>query len=182
MKNDKKLETITLGGGCFWCLDAAYSCIEGVQSVVAGYAGGWLVNPTYEQVSNSETGHAEVVKITFDPAEISLEDILHIFFTIHNPTTVDRQGSDIGPQYRSLILYANARQKEMAQKIVEEISQQKIYNSPIVTEIVELESFYPAEDYHQKYFEKNPTDAYCQIVIEPKIAKIRQKYSKFYKS
>lgn len=180
-KNESdRTESAVLGGGCFWCLDAAYSHIKGVRSVEAGYAGGWLMNPTYQQVSNDETGHAEVVKIIFNPSEISYEDILHIFFTIHDPTTVDRQGGDIGPQYRSIILYADEQQNKIAQKVIREITKEKIWEDAVATEVEPLEKFYLAEEYHQKYFQKNPEQAYCQVVIEPKIAKLRKKYGKFF--
>ncbi|HEX8974583.1 MAG TPA: peptide-methionine (S)-S-oxide reductase MsrA [Patescibacteria group bacterium] len=182
IKKISKTEEIVLGGGCFWCLDAVYSRIKGVEDVIAGYAGGWLMSPTYEQVCSSETGHAEVVKLAFDPDAISLDDILHIFFLIHDPTTADRQGNDVGPQYRSIILYANEKQKETAEKVIQEITMQKAYENPIVTEVVPLESFFGAEEYHQKYFEKNPEKAYCQIIIAPKIAKMREKYKDLYKN
>ncbi|OGH91197.1 MAG: peptide-methionine (S)-S-oxide reductase [Candidatus Magasanikbacteria bacterium RIFOXYD2_FULL_39_9] len=175
------METIILGGGCFWCLEAAYSRIKGVESVVSGYAGGSVSNPSYEQVCGGGTGHAEVVKITYNPVQITLEDILHIFFVIHNPTTLNRQGNDIGTQYRSVIFYENETQKEIAEKIIKEINEEKVYDDEVVTELKPVQEFYSAEEYHQKYFAKNPTQAYCQAVIEPKLAKLRQKYSNFYK-
>ena len=178
--NDRKLETIVLGGGCFWCLEAVYLHVKGVSKVICGYAGGKTTNPTYEQVSTGETGHAEVVQITFDPAIILYEDILHIFFTVHDPTTLNRQGNDIGTQYRSAILYANQQQHDLAEKIMREIAQEKIYTGLIVTELAPLETFYPAEEYHQNYYAKNPDQAYCQVVIAPKVAKFRQKYAKLY--
>lgn len=170
-----------MGGGCFWCLEAAYSRIKGVESVVSGYAGGSVSNPSYEQVCGGGTGHAEVVKITYNPVQITLEDILHIFFVIHNPTTLNRQGNDIGTQYRSVIFYENETQKEIAEKIIKEINEEKVYDDEVVTELKPVQEFYSAEEYHQKYFAKNPTQAYCQAVIEPKLAKLRQKYSNFYK-
>ncbi len=174
-------EAIILGGGCFWCLEAAYSRIKGVESAVSGYAGGNVEQPSYEQVCGGNTGHAEVVQVTYDPAQISTEDILHIFFVIHDPTTVNRQGHDIGTQYRSIIFYANENQKQVAEKIIKEINTEKVYDNEIVTELKPLSEFYEAEEYHQHYFAKNPTQAYCQAVIEPKLAKLRQKYSNLYK-
>lgn len=188
MKN--KFESIVLGGGCFWCLDAVFSRVKGVESVVSGYAGGAIDNPTYGQVSmgntshalnQNGTGHAETVKIEYDPEVINYAEILNIFFSVHDPTTLNRQGQDIGPQYRSIILYDTETQKERAEKIIKKIDKEKVYTNSIVTEIKPLTKFYPAEDYHQKYFEKNPDKAYCQIVISPKIAKLRQKLRKYYK-
>ncbi len=167
-------EVATLGGGCFWCLEAAYQQIKGVEKVVSGYAGGEVPDPTYEQVSGGATGHAEVNQITFDPAVIGYGDILEIFWTIHDPTTPDRQGNDIGPQYRSIILYASDAQKQAAEQSKAAVA--KLWPNPIVTEIVPLEKFYPAEDYHQNYFNNHPEAAYCQVVINPKLAKLRQKF------
>ncbi len=178
--SDKNLESIVLGGGCFWCLEATYSHTKGVVSAVSGYAGGKTANPTYEQVSSGATGHAEVTKITFDPSVITLDDILHIFFLIHNPTTPDRQGNDIGTQYRSVIYYHTKEQYDVAEKIMKELAEERVYDQPIVTELYPLKDFYPAEEYHQHYFAKNPDQAYCQAVIAPKLAKFRQKYAQFY--
>jgi len=180
MINDK-LRSVVLGGGCFWCLDAVFSHVKGVKSIVSGYAGGSKENPVYEQVSMGNTGHAEVVKIEYDPKIISYQEILEIFFSVHDPTTLNYQGSDIGPQYRSIILYANQYQKELAEKTIGQFEKKNVYADPIMTEIAALNKFYPAEDYHQKYFEKNPDRAYCQIMISPKIAKLRQKFNKYYK-
>lgn len=180
MKNNK-FETAVLGGGCFWCLDAVFSRVKGIESVVSGYAGGIVENPNYEQVSMGNTGHAEVTKIEYDPKIITYEDILNIFFSVHDPTTKNRQGNDIGPQYRSIILYDTLEYKEIAKDIIKKLDEEKIYENPIVTEISPLENFYPAEDYHQKYFEKNPEKSYCQIVISPKIAKLRKKFGNYYK-
>jgi peptide-methionine (S)-S-oxide reductase len=177
--NDKK-ESIVIGGGCFWCIEAVFSRVKGVVSAISGYAGGSVANPTYEQVCGGKTGHAEVTEISFDTEAISLESILHIFFTVHDPTTMDRQGNDVGTQYRSAIFYANEEQKLVAEKIIREISDQLIYDNPIVTELKPLDTFYPAEEYHQHYFKKNPEAAYCQIVIAPKVAKFRSKYSDLY--
>jgi peptide-methionine (S)-S-oxide reductase len=179
-KNLTKIETAVLGGGCFWCLEAAFSRIRGVRSVVSGYAGGNGSDPTYEKVSSGKTGHAEVVRITYDAKAISYEDLLRIFFSLHDPTTPDRQGNDIGPQYRSIILYCDERQKNIAGSIRSEIGDKRIFNHPIITEIEKLEKFYPAEDYHQKYLERNPNKAYCRTVIAPKLGKLREKYSKYY--
>jgi peptide-methionine (S)-S-oxide reductase len=166
----------TLGGGCFWCLEAVYKELKGVERVVSGYAGGTLENPTYEQVCSGHTGHAEVVQITYDAKVISFRDLLDVFFTIHDPTTKDRQGADIGPQYRSIILYHSPEQKADAERAIADVTEKKIWRAPIVTEVVPLEKFYPAEDYHQDYFELNPRQRYCQIVIAPKVAKFRKEH------
>ncbi|MDD5396571.1 MAG: peptide-methionine (S)-S-oxide reductase MsrA [Candidatus Moranbacteria bacterium] len=177
-------ETIVLGGGCFWCLEAVFLHVKGILEVVSGYAGGSVQldekASNYELVSTGKTGHAEVVKIVFDPETISLEDVLHIFFTVHDPTTPNRQGNDVGSQYRSIILCEDKKQFLVAQKVMKEIESAAVWENPIVTEAAMLQRFFPAEDYHQKYFEKNPNQAYCQIVIAPKIAKLRQKYGKLY--
>ena len=169
-----------LGGGCFWCIEAAFSKTKGVVSAVSGYAGGSVENPSYEQVCGGRTGHAEVVQVTFDTSKITLEDILHIYFLIHDPTTLNRQGHDIGTQYRSVVFYMNEKQKESVEKVIAELGAEKIYSDQFVTEVLPLDVFYPAEDYHQHYFANNPEQAYCQAVIEPKLAKFRQQYSKFY--
>jgi peptide-methionine (S)-S-oxide reductase len=169
-------ELATLGGGCFWCLEAVYKELRGVERVVSGYAGGSLAHPTYEQVCGGGTGHAEVVQITYDPKVVSFRDLLDVFFTIHDPTTKDRQGADVGPQYRSIILYHSPEQKAEAERAIAEVAEKRIWRAPIVTEIVPLETFYPAEDYHQDYFELNPRQRYCQIVIEPKVAKFRKEH------
>ena len=184
MKNDKnpqEIENIVLGGGCFWCLEAVYLRVKGVMEVVSGYAGGILDDPNYEQVSSGKTGHAEVVKITFDKNIISLEDIMHIFFSVHDPTTLNRQGHDIGTQYRSIILYENKQQHDTADQILREFAIKNFYDDPVVTELKQLEKFYPAEDYHQRYFEKNPENAYCQLMIAPKVGKFREEYGQFFK-
>jgi len=169
-------ETATLGGGCFWCLEAVYKDLKGVERVVSGYAGGQALNPTYEQVCGGRTGHAEVVQITYDPNVVSYPDLLDVFFTIHDPTTKDRQGADVGPQYRSIILYHSPEQKAAAERAIAEQSEKGIWSAPIVTEVVPLETFYPGEDYHQDYYERNPRQRYCQIVIAPKVAKFRKQY------
>jgi peptide-methionine (S)-S-oxide reductase len=169
-------ETATLGGGCFWCLEAVYKDLKGVERVVSGYAGGELLNPTYEQVCGGRTGHAEVVQITYDPNVVSYRDLLDVFFTIHDPTTKDRQGADVGPQYRSIILYHSPEQKADAERAIADQGDKGIWGAPVVTEVVPLEKFYPGEDYHQDYYERNPRQRYCQIVIAPKVAKFRKQY------
>jgi peptide-methionine (S)-S-oxide reductase len=169
-------ETITLGGGCFWCIEAIFQGLKGVEDVVSGYAGGDVPNPTYEQVCSGESGHAEVAQISFDPAVISLHDLLVIFFTLHDPTTLNRQGNDTGTQYRSVIFYNSDDQKMTAQAVIEEIAEKGIWPDPVVTTIEALDEFYPAEDYHQRYYERNANQAYCQFVIEPKVAKLRKEF------
>lgn len=170
------LEVITLGGGCFWCVEACYRLLKGVKRAVSGYEAGHVVNPTYEQVCGKGTGHAEVVQVAFDPAVISLTDILKVFFTIHDPTTPNRQGNDVGPQYRSIILYRDEQQKEVAQKVMAWVAEQGWYTDKLVTELVPSQVFYPAEDYHQEYFNKNPGQGYCRAVVAPKVAKFRAKF------
>jgi peptide-methionine (S)-S-oxide reductase len=177
MKNEQKtLEVATLGGGCFWCLEAVYVELRGVEKVASGYAGGHVKRPTYREVCSGSTGHAEVVQVTFDPAVISFTDILRIFFTIHDPTTLNRQGADVGTQYRSAIFYHDEAQKEAAIAVMNEVAQQRIWPNPLVTELAPLDLFYPAEDYHQDYFVRNPLQPYCQVVIAPKVAKFRKQY------
>lgn len=175
-------EVATLGGGCFWCLEAVYDDLIGVNSVVSGYAGGHVVNPTYEQVCAKTTGHAEVVQITFDPTLISFREILEVFFTIHDPTTLNRQGNDVGPQYRSVIYFHNEHQRAVANDVISEFNAAKIWSDSIVTEVEPLDIFYVAEDYHQNYFENNPYQPYCQIVVAPKVAKFRKKFNNKRKS
>ena len=167
-------ELATLGGGCFWCLDAVYLDLTGVEKVVSGYAGGTVHNPTYEQVCEGTTGHAEVVQLTFDPQEISFKEILQVFFTIHDPTTLNRQGADVGTQYRSVIFYHTPEQKRVAEETIRELTAAKIWDDPIVTEVAPLEEFYPGEDYHQEYFLRNPFQPFCQYVIVPKVSKFRK--------
>lgn len=168
-------ESITLGGGCFWCLDAGFRLIEGVTSVVSGYAGGQTTDPSYYQVASGETGHAEVVQVEFDPAIISLKDILDIFWAMHNPTTLNYQGNDKGTEYRSIILFNNNAQKAIVERSISEVA--KLWDDPIVTELKLLEVFYPAEDEHQNYFEKHPEQGYCQVIINPKLAKLRKTFT-----
>ena len=184
MKNRNKKETVVetayFGGGCFWCIEAIFRKIKGVTEATPGYAGGNKENPTYEEVSSGKTGHAEVVKVEFDPTIVSFEELLTVFFYSHNPGTLNQQGSDIGKQYRSVVFYANKKQKTVAEKFVARLRDEKAYDKPIVTEIRPLEAFYKAENYHQKYFEKNPDKAYCQIVIAPKIEKIKKTFDRLY--
>jgi len=171
------MDTIVLGGGCFWCLEAVFDRVAGVSSVTSGYAGGHVVSPTYEQVCTGRTGHAEVGRIEFDPGELPLRDLLRLFFATHDPTTKDRQGADTGPQYRSIILYDSDGQRAIAEGMVAELEQEDVFGAPIVTEIVPLETFYPAEDHHQDYFLDNPNQPYCQAVIAPKVAKLRSEFA-----
>jgi peptide-methionine (S)-S-oxide reductase len=171
-----KKEVATLAGGCFWCLEAVYNDLRGVEKVVSGYSGGSVANPTYEQVTRGNTGHAEVVQITFDPQALSFKELLEVFFTIHDPTTLNRQGPDVGTQYRSAIYYHSPEQKEVADKVIADITTAKIWKDPIVTEVTKLAAFYPAEDYHQRYYERNPNQGYCRMVIEPKVIKFRKQF------
>jgi peptide-methionine (S)-S-oxide reductase len=166
-------EEITLGGGCFWCLEAIFQEVKGVTKVESGYAGGSIANPSYEDVCSGRTGHAEVIQITFNPAQISLEKIIQIFFATHDPTTLNRQGADAGTQYRSIIFYRNKQQKTVIEKVITELRKIKAYKDPIVTEVIPFLTFYRAEDYNQNYFERNPDQAYCQIIINPKLKKFR---------
>lgn len=175
-KNSTGKEVATLAGGCFWCLEAVFDNLQGVEDVVSGYSGGKTANPTYHQVSSGATGHAEVIQITFEPEEISYQDLLEVFFTIHDPTTLNRQGSDVGTQYRSAIFYHSPEQKATAEQVIAELEAAGIWEDPIVTELASFTAFYPAEDYHQEYFAKNPRQPYCQLVVAPKVAKFRKKY------
>ncbi|MEJ2011524.1 MAG: peptide-methionine (S)-S-oxide reductase MsrA [Anaerolineales bacterium] len=172
-----QLQTATFGGGCFWCLDPLFSNLVGVEDVTVGYAGGDKSAPTYEQVCSGRTGHAEVVQVTFDPERIDYRTLLEIFFSVHDPTTLNRQGADVGPQYRSIILTHNLEQEQVAHAVIDELTIKEIWPNPIVTEVKPLQAFYPAEDYHQDYFEKNPGQGYCQIVISPKVTKFRKSFA-----
>jgi peptide-methionine (S)-S-oxide reductase len=176
MNSTGKKEVATLAGGCFWCLEAVYNDLRGVEKVVSGYSGGRVADPTYEQVTTGKTGHAEVVQITFDPQLISFKELLEVFFTIHDPTTLNRQGADVGTQYRSAIYYHSPEQKEVADKTIADITNAKIWKDPIVTEVTKLAAFYPAEEYHQRYYERNPNQGYCRMVIEPKVIKFRRQF------
>jgi len=169
-------EVATIGGGCFWCLDAIYRELRGVEKVESGYAGGTKPSPTYREVCTGQTGHAEVVQITFDPTEITYRELLEVFFTIHDPTTKDRQGGDVGTQYRSIILTSSDEQARTAREVSAEITAEKMWDDPIVTKIEPLTTFYPAERYHQDYFANNTEQPYCRIVIEPKVVKFRKKF------
>ena len=170
------LETATLGGGCFWCTEAAFLELKGVEKVESGYSGGTVPNPSYGQVCSGVTGHAEAIQILFDPKIISFKEILQIFFTIHDPTTMNRQGADMGTQYRSVIFYHDAEQKKVAEQVIKEVEASHVWNAPIVTQVVPFETFYKAEDYHQNYFRQNSDQPYCQMIIAPKVAKLRKYY------
>lgn len=175
--NDSKhLEVATLGGGCFWCTEAAFSELAGVVKVEPGYAGGHFENSSYEDVCYGETGHAEVVQVTFDPEVLPYRDLLQIFFSIHDPSTLNRQGADMGTQYRSIILYHSETQKQVAEQVIRELNAEKVWPSAIVTQVVPFDAFYAAEEYHREYFRRNPKQAYCQVVIAPKLKKLREHY------
>ena len=169
-------EIATLAGGCFWCLEAVYDDLKGVVSVESGYMGGKVANPSYEDVCTGRTGHAEVVRITFDPSVVSFRELLEVFFVIHDPTTLNRQGNDVGTQYRSAIFYHSPEQKETAHRVIAHLNGAKIYDDPIVTEILPASAFYQAEAYHQEYFERNPNQPYCAFVVKPKVAKFRKHF------
>lgn len=166
----------TLAGGCFWCLEAVYEQLQGVEQVVSGYAGGHVTNPTYQQVCTGSTGHAEVVQIVYDPQEVSFQELLEVFFTIHDPTTLNRQGADVGTQYRSAIFYHDQEQKEIAEQVIQDFEAREVWDDPIVTEVTALDKFYEAEPYHQEYYRNNPNQGYCRVVIAPKVAKFRKQY------
>ncbi|MGD9562891.1 MAG: peptide-methionine (S)-S-oxide reductase MsrA [Pyrinomonadaceae bacterium] len=170
------METATLAAGCFWCVEAVFDDLLGVEDVVSGYSGGNKANPTYQEVCSETTGHAEVVQIKFDPATLSYADLLRVFFSVHDPTQLNRQGNDIGTSYRSAIFYHSEEQKKTAELVIEEISLEGIYDKPIVTEVAAFDKFWPAEDYHQEYFTNNPNQPYCAAVVAPKVAKFRQKF------
>jgi peptide-methionine (S)-S-oxide reductase len=169
-------EFAVLGGGCFWCLEAVFADLAGVQSVESGYAGGKLADPSYDDVCSGRTGHAEVVRIAFDPAVLSFRDLLGVFFTVHDPTTPNRQGNDVGTQYRSVIYCQTPEQRATAEEVMRELGAAKLWRDPIVTEIADAAPFYKAEDYHQRYFERNPAQPYCAMVVEPKVAKFRRHF------
>ena len=174
MSNEQTKELATLAGGCFWCLEAVFKDLRGVESVVSGYAGGDVENPTYSAVCDGTTGHAEVVQVTFDPREATFRELLEVFFTIHDPTTLNRQGADIGTQYRSAVFYHTPEQREIAEEVIAEMTASRVWDAPIVTEVVPLTKFYPAESYHQNYFENNPAQPYCRAVVAPKVSKFRK--------
>lgn len=177
MNQSKDTAVATLAGGCFWCLEAIFAELKGVNKVVSGYTGGKAASPSYHEVCSGKTGHAEAVQITFDPGVISYKEILDVFFQIHDPTTLNRQGADVGTQYRSAIFYHNDEQKATAEQVIKELDAAKVWKSPIVTEVKPFSAFYPAEDYHRDYFRRNSSQPYCQAVIAPKLAKFRKHYS-----
>ncbi|MGB1288525.1 MAG: peptide-methionine (S)-S-oxide reductase MsrA [Aggregatilineales bacterium] len=175
-------EIATLGGGCFWCLEAVYDRLQGVTKVESGYSGGHVVNPTYREVCNKTTGHAEVVQVTFDTDDLSFREVLEVFFSTHDPTTLNRQGNDVGPQYRSAIYYHSDAQKQVTEAFIQELTDDTVFKNPIVTEVAELDTFYVAEDLHQNYFENNRMQPYCLAVVAPKVAKFRRKFADRLKS
>jgi peptide-methionine (S)-S-oxide reductase len=177
MPESHRTEIATLAGGCFWCLEAVYELMRGVESVESGYSGGHVPDPTYEEVCSGTTGHAEVVQVTFDPDVVSFRELLEVFFTIHDPTTLNRQGPDVGTQYRSAIFYHSPEQRETAESVIRELEAEGIWDAPIVTQVVPFEAFYPAEPYHREYFRRHPTQPYCSVVIAPKVAKFRKKFT-----
>ena len=176
MAENQSREVATLAGGCFWCLEAVFEQLRGVEKVVSGYAGGQVPNPTYDAVCGGRTGHAEVVQVTFDPAEVSFRELLEVFFTIHDPTTLNRQGADVGTQYRSAIFYHSPEQKQVAEETIRDLEAEAVWDEPIVTRLAPAPEFYPAESYHQEYYRRNPRQGYCQVVIAPKVARFRRKY------
>ncbi|MHB8916270.1 MAG: peptide-methionine (S)-S-oxide reductase MsrA [Thiobacillus sp.] len=171
------LETATLAGGCFWCLESVFNRMRGVESAVSGYMGGQTLNPTYKDICRGDTGHAEVVQVKFDPTQINYRNLLEIFFALHDPTQKNRQGNDVGTQYRSGIFYHSPAQQTEAAAVIAELTAERAFDQPIVTEVVAAQTFYPAEDYHQGYFEANPNQAYCQYVVAPKVVKARAKFA-----
>ena len=175
--NSNNSETATLGAGCFWCVEAVFDDLQGVTDVVSGYSGGHKENPTYQEVCAEMTGHAEVVQLTFDPEVLSYRDLLRVFFSVHDPTTLNRQGNDIGTSYRSAIFYHSEEQKKIAEEVIDEVTIEGVYDNPIVTEVAAFDKFWPAEDYHQEYFTNNPNQPYCAAVVAPKVAKFRQKFA-----
>jgi peptide-methionine (S)-S-oxide reductase len=177
LSEDKDLATVTLGSGCFWCTEAVFQQLKGVKSAVSGYSGGRVVNPTYEQVCGGNTGHAEVIQVTYDPSQLSFTDVLRVFWQTHDPTTPNRQGHDVGTQYRSAIFYHNDAQRKLAEEYKKQLDGSGTFGAPIVTEIVPFEKFYPAEKYHQEYFEFNPGQQYCEYVIRPKVEKFRKEFA-----
>jgi peptide-methionine (S)-S-oxide reductase len=176
MSSTQNREVATLAAGCFWCIETVYDQLKGVEKVVSGYTGGMIPNPSYQQVCTGTTGHAEAVQVTFDPTVVSFREILEIFFTIHDPTTLNRQGGDIGTQYRSAVFYGSPEQKSVAEEVISDFSSKGLWDRAIVTEVTPVTEFYPAEDYHQGYYEQNPSQPYCRAVIEPKVAKFRKYY------
>jgi peptide-methionine (S)-S-oxide reductase len=182
MAAERKTEAAVFGGGCFWCTEAVFDELSGVLSVMPGYAGGSVKNPTYEQVCGGATGHAEVIRIEFNPSEIGFKDLLTVFFATHDPTTLNRQGNDVGTQYRSVVLYADETQRKEAESFIKELNDAKAYSKPVVTTLEPLREFYAAEDYHQKYFARNPYQSYCQFTIPPKLKKLHKQFADLLKS
>ena len=178
MNRSASLEVATLAGGCFWCVEAVFRQIDGVEDVVSGYTGGTRVNPTYDEVCAGNTGHAEAVQVTYEAAGISYRQILAIFFSIHDPTSLNRQGADTGTQYRSAIFYHDEQQKAVAEELIAQLNENRLWEKPIVTQVAPLEKFYPAEEYHQEYFLRHPEQAYCQTVIAPKVNKLRKQWAR----
>jgi peptide-methionine (S)-S-oxide reductase len=176
MSEQNGREVATLAGGCFWCIEAVFDDLRGVQEVVSGYTGGHVPNPSYEEVCGKRTGHAEALRITFDPAVVSYRDLLEVFFTVHDPTTRDRQGNDVGPQYRSAVFYHSPEQQRTAEEVMAEVERKGIWGAPLVTELTPAGEFYPAEAYHQEYFARNPNQPYCAFVVAPKVAKFRKQH------
>ena len=181
MMNRETMEEIVIGGGCFWCIEAVFEEVEGVKEVISGYAGGKRKNPSYEQVASGATGHAEVCKVVFNPREVQLRQLLDIFFTVHDPTQLNRQGPDTGRQYRSIVLYKDEQQKQITEDVIDNLSQSGSYEEPIVTEVVPLEAFYEAEPYHQDYFAKNPYQGYCTMFVRPKVKKFKTSFPQLVK-
>jgi len=178
MSQETSLEVATFAGGCFWCIEAVFREVDGIEQVVSGYTGGSTPNPAYQQVCTGQTGHAEAVRVKFNPSKISYREILEIFFSVHDPTTLNRQGADVGTQYRSAIFYHNEQQKAIAEELIGELNGAKLWKNPIVTQVVPVNTFYPAEEYHQEYFSRHPEQSYCQVVISPKVSKFRKQWSK----
>ena len=178
MNDEVSLEVATLAGGCFWCIEAVFREVDGIENVVSGYTGGTTANPTYQQVCTGKTGHVEAAQVSFNTSKISYREILEIFFSIHDPTTLNKQGADMGTQYRSVIFYHNNHQKTVAEEVITELDKSHQWQKPIVTQIVPLDKFYPAEDYHQEYLSRHPEQAYCQIVVSPKVNKFRKQWAK----
>jgi peptide-methionine (S)-S-oxide reductase len=181
MTNNIKAETAVFGGGCFWCTEAVFLKLKGVTKVKSGYSGGETTNPTYQEICTGETGHAEVISIDYNPAEISFNQLLEVFFLTHDPTTLNRQGADVGTQYRSVVFYTNPHQEKVTREIIKKLNLEKVYDRPIVTEVTRLKIFYPAEDYHQNYYERNGNQPYCRMVIQPKMEKFRKTFGELIK-
>lgn len=179
---NEKMQVAVFGGGCFWCTEAVFRALRGVSSVMPGYAGGQMPKPTYEKICDGDTGHAEVIRIEFDPSQISFEDLLTVFFATHNPTTLNRQGNDVGTQYRSIILYTNEEQKKIAEMFIKKLDEGDTTGKPVVTEVVSLQEFFEAESYHQDYFTKNPDNGYCQFAINPKLEKVKERFHQLLKT